>query len=394
MLIAETSRVRVVRVGRTTTDVTWLMGRLARFLDGETSVLVPVGDDRLPPAVVHDVEDRVVWLPEEVGLVVRTSGSTTGTGRLVGLSAGQMRASGAATRQRLGGPCTWILGLPPHHIAGLQVVARAVADGRDVVTIEGHVDPPSVTAAIEQAEKRHSDGRVAISLVPTQLAHLVDDPRCSATLARCVAVLVGGAPLTATLLEKARDLGIPATVTYGMSETCGGCVYDGVPLEGVRIEVADDSRLSIAGPMVMSGYLDEGPVGPWLRTQDLGHWAGGRLIIDGRVDDAINSGGLKISAHEVLSHIRASQMVLDGIVVGMDDETWGQVVAALVVPSRQWRGEQALRDAVAARLERTHAPRVVVETSSLPLLASGKIDRARARRLIAQALSDGSAWQR
>ena len=87
-------------------------------------------------------------------------------------------------------------------------------------------------------------------------------------------------------------------------------------------------------------------------------------------------------------------MVLDGIVVGMDDETWGQVVAALVVPSRQWRGEQALRDAVAARLERTHAPRVVVETSSLPLLASGKIDRARARRLIAQALSDGSAWQR
>ena len=274
MSIAETSRVRVVRVGRTTTDVTWLMGRLARFLDGETSVLVPVGDDRLPPAVVHDVEDRVVWLPEEVGLVVRTSGSTTGTGRLVGLSAGQMRASGAATRQRLGGPCTWILGLPPHHIAGLQVVARAVADGRDVVTIEGHVDPPSVTAAIEQAEKRHSDGRVAISLVPTQLAHLVDDPRCSATLARCVAVLVGGAPLTATLLEKARDLGIPATVTYGMSETCGGCVYDGVPLEGVRIEVADDSRLSIAGPMVMSGYLDEGPVGPWLRTQDLGHWAG------------------------------------------------------------------------------------------------------------------------
>ena len=193
MSIAEMSRVRVVRVGRTTTDVTWLMGRLARFLDGETSVLVPVGDDRLPPAVVHDVEDRVVWLPEEVGLVVRTSGSTTGTGRLVGLSAGQMRASGAATRQRLGGPCTWILGLPPHHIAGLQVVARAVADGRDVVTIEGHVDPPSVTAAIEQAEKRHSDGRVAISLVPTQLAHLVDDPRCSATLARCVAVLVGAA---------------------------------------------------------------------------------------------------------------------------------------------------------------------------------------------------------
>ena len=76
MSIVETSRVRVVRVERTTTDVTWLMGRLARFLEGETSVLVPVGDEDLPPAVLQDVENRSVWLPEEVGLVVRTSGST------------------------------------------------------------------------------------------------------------------------------------------------------------------------------------------------------------------------------------------------------------------------------------------------------------------------------
>ncbi|MSS45740.1 AMP-binding protein [Cutibacterium sp. WCA-380-WT-3A] len=394
MSIAETSRVRVVRVERTAADVTWLMGRLSRFLDGESSVLVPVGGDELPPAVVQDVEDRVVWLPDEVGLIVRTSGSTTGTGRIVGLSATQMRASGAATRQWLGGPCTWVLGLPPHHIAGLQVVARAVADGRDVVTIQGHVDPSSVTAAIEQAEQRHPDGRVAISLVPTQLTHLIDDPQCAAALARCVAVLVGGAPPTATLLDRARNLGLTATVTYGMSETCGGCVYDGVPLEGVRIEVADDSRVSIAGPMVMSGYLDEGPVGPWLRTQDLGHWADGRLIIDGRVDDVINSGGLKISAPEVLGQVRASQMVLDAVVIGIDDDTWGQVVAALVVPSQQWQGGQALRDAVADRLGRTHAPRVVVETSALPMLASGKVDRVRARQVITQALSDASAWQR
>lgn len=394
MSIVETSRVRVVRVERTTTDVTWLMGRLARFLEGETSVLVPVGDEDLPPAVLQDVENRSVWLPEEVGLVVRTSGSTTGTGRLVGLSADQIRASGAATRHRLGGPCTWVLGLPPHHIAGLQVVARAVGDGRDVVTIQGHVDPPSVIAAIEQAEQRYPDGRVAISLVPTQLTHLVDDPRCAAALARCAAVLVGGAPPTAALLERARDRGIAATVTYGMSETCGGCVYDGVPLEGARVDLADDGRVRIAGPMVMSGYLDEGPVGAWLHTQDLGHWEDGRLIIDGRIDDVINSGGLKISANEVLDQIRASHMVLDGVVVGMDDDTWGQVVAALVVPSPQWQEGQALRDAVAARLGRTHAPRIVVATSALPLLASGKVDRMMARHLIAEALSNGSAWQR
>ena len=219
-----TSRVRVVRVERTREDVDWLAGRLTEVFDGARSVLVPAGGNELPPAVFQDVEDRTVWLPDEVALVMRTSGSTSGTGRLVGLSATQLRASGAATRERLGGPCTWVLALPPHHIAGLQVVARAVGDGREVVVVEGRLDAPAVAAAVDEAANRHDDGRVAISVVPTQLSRLLDDPVGTEALTRCAAVLVGGAAASTSLLSRARKAGVPVRVTYGMSETGGGCV--------------------------------------------------------------------------------------------------------------------------------------------------------------------------
>lgn len=387
-----TSRVRVVRVERTREDVDWLAGRLTEVFDGARSVLVPAGGNELPPAVFQDVEDRTVWLPDEVALVMRTSGSTSGTGRLVGLSATQLRASGTATRERLGWPCTWVLALPPHHIAGLQVVARAVGDGREVVVVEGRLDAPAVAAAVDEAANRHDDGRVAISVVPTQLSRLLDDPVGTEALTRCAAVLVGGAAASTSLLSRARKAGVPVRVTYGMSETCGGCVYDGVPLEGVRVDLADDSRVRIAGPMIMSGYLDEGPVGPWLATQDLGHWQSGRLVIDGRIDDVINSGGLKIAAGQVLDQIRATGMVRDGLVLGLADATWGQVVTAVVVPGRGWRGPEALRDLVGRRLGRAHAPRVIVEVDELPMLSSGKIDRVEVRRITTATLESGAAW--
>ncbi|WP_210115768.1 AMP-binding protein [Acidipropionibacterium timonense] len=393
MAIPEVSRVRVVRVERTAQDVEWLAGRLAEVFAGATSVLVPAGGDELPPAVLQDVENRVRWLPAQVSLVVRTSGSTTGTGRLVGLSAAQLRASAVATGERLGGPCTWVLALPPHHIAGLQVVARAVGDGRDVVTVEGHVDGPSVASAVTEALGRHEDGRVAISLVPTQLVRILDDPDGAAALAGCAAVLLGGAAPSTDLVERARALGIAVRVTYGMSETCGGCVYDGVPLDGVQVRL-DDGRVLLSGPMLMSGYLDEGPVGPWLATQDLGHWQDGHLVIDGRVDDVINSGGLKIAAGQVLAQIRATGMVRDGVVLGLDDAVWGQVVTAVVVPGRGWRGPEALRELVGRRLGRSHAPRVIAEVAELPMLASGKVDRLEARRIAEEARRSGAAWVR
>lgn len=393
MGIELTARVRAIPVARTAEDVAWLAGRLEKFFAGATNAIyAPVGGDENPVTVLQDVEARTVWMPEDAGLIMRTSGSTTGSGRLVGLSATQMRASAAATEARLGGPCSWVLALAPHHIAGLQVVARALLSEREVVTCEGRVDAESIVAAIDRAHAAHPDGRVAVSLVPTQLARLLADEQATAALARCTAVLLGGAAASQELLSQADAATITVLTTYGMSETCGGCVYDGMPLEGVQVDLAADGRIGIRGPMVMSGYLDEGPVGERLITNDLGHWQDGRLIIDGRADDVINSGALKIPADVVAREIMATGMVREAVVVGVDDRTWGQLVCAVVVPGRGWKGPQELRNLVGRRIGRVRSPRAVVEADDLPMLASGKVDRKAATLLAQQRTAAGMAW--
>lgn len=400
------SNARVVRVERSTEDVSWLMGRLeALFTGATTSVLVPAGGEEMPPAVVTDVEKRAVRDLDDVRLVVRTSGSTTGHGRLVGLSADQLRASIEATDERIGGPGTWVLALPPHHIAGLQVVARSVLAGTTPQVLAGSFSPDNLADGVEEALSR--DRTVHVSLVPTQLLDALASRRATDSLARCTSVLVGGAAADPALVERAREASIPVLLTYGMSETCGGCVYDGSPLTGARVALGpgpgsgdSSGRVWLGGPMVMSGYLD-GELGVtvadstrWLATSDLGHLESGRLVIDGRIDDVIITGGLKVNASEVAAAVRTTGMVEHATVVGLPDPRWGQVVTAVVVPSTAWDGPEALREAVAERLPRTHAPRLVVTVADIPMLESGKVDRISAGAAARRARDEGRAWHR
>lgn len=398
------SNARVVRVERSTEDVSWLMGRLeALFTGTTTSVLVPAGGEEMPPAVVTDIEKRAVRDLDDVRLIVRTSGSTTGHGRLVGLSADQLRASIKATDERIGGPGTWVLALPPHHIAGLQVVARSVLAGTTPQVLTGSFHADDLADGVEEALSR--DRTVHVSLVPTQLLDALSSRRATDALARCTSVLVGGAAADPALVERARAASIPVLLTYGMSETCGGCVYDGSPLTGARVALGEgpgssSGRVWLGGPMVMSGYLD-GELGitvadgtRWLATSDLGHLENGRLVIDGRIDDVIITGGLKVNASEVAAAVRATGMVEHATVVGLPDPRWGQVITAVVAPSPAWNGPQALREAVAAQLPRTHAPRLVVTVADIPMLESGKVDRISAGAAALRARDEGRAWQR
>lgn len=387
-MTAETARLHVVRVERTRADVDWLVARMGAILSGATSsVLVPAGGEENPVATLEEVEHRTVHLPEEVALVVRTSGTTSTTGRLVGLSAAQLSASIAASERRLGGPATWVLALPSHHIAGLQVVARAAAAGRDVVVVEGPVRPGPLARALDRARALDPDSRVQLSLVPTQLAECLADADCRAALARCAAVLVGGAAADPELVASAHGAGIPVVTTYGMSETCGGCVYDGRPLDGVEVRLDEDGRVHLAGPMVMSGYLDEGPLGRWLATQDSAHWEGDRLVVDGRLDDLVVSGGLKISPEDVRRAVIASGTARECVVVGLPDPRWGEVVTAVVTGCDD---PSAVREAL--DLPRELRPRVVVPVEAIPVSGPGKPDRRRVRRLAARARDAGTAW--
>ncbi|MGY1806772.1 o-succinylbenzoate--CoA ligase [Blastococcus sp. SYSU D00669] len=327
-----------------------------------------------PPAAVEAA--RAVLRPDEpledgADLVVVTSGSTGG-GRGVLLPAGALTASATATHERLGGPGAWLLALPVSAIAGLQVLCRGIVADRET-TVLGDGEP--LAAALD----RMPAGRRCTALVPTQLRRSLDQE--PAALAAFDAVLVGGAATDPALLARARAAGVAAVTTYGMTETAGGCVYDGVPLDGVRVRVTDGVEL--AGPTLALGYrLD--PVGTaeafadgWFRTRDAGSVdAGGRLTVHGRLDDVVVTGGVNVAPQAVEAALREHAAVADAVVFGRPDEEWGQRVVAAVVPSPGARPTLAeLRPWVAERLGAPAAPRELHTIGAVPVLHTGKPDR-------------------
>jgi len=317
-----------------------------------------------------------VPVPLGTALVVRTSG-TTGAARGVVLSHAALHHGVDASLRRLG--CTpddrWLCVLPLHHVAGLLVVLRARALGTEPI-VHPAFDPGAVAAATTATH---------VALVPTMLHRLLDH---GVDVARFGRILLGGAAAPAGLLERARDAGAHITTTYGMTETAGGCVYDGLPLDGVAAAVEPGGRILLAGPMLADGYRDGHALLPlttdgWLRTSDLGRWDGGRLVVTGRDDDVVVTGGVNVSTTTVAATLREHPQVADAAVIGVDDREWGQRLVAFVVaadPARPPAAEQ-LRTFVRARVEPAGAPRDVVVVAALPRTALGKVDRgALARR--------------
>jgi O-succinylbenzoic acid--CoA ligase len=322
------------------------------------------------PAEVLDLLRR--WNdadPEPAPLVIATSGST-GEPKHVVLSRAAMRASATATAARLGGHAQWLLNLPATYVAGVQVLFRSVLAGTEPVVLAGSF--PSAVAAMT-GERRH------LSLVPTQLTRMLDVPDEVAALRTFTTVLVGGAHVPAELRRRAAAEGVSLVATYGMSETCGGCVYDGHPLDGVGVMIGSDGRIRLSGPVLFDGYEGRPDLTAqvvrdgWFVTQDLGRLdADGRLEVLGRVDDVIVSGGVKVPGPAVAARLREHPAVEAVEVVGAPDPEWGQRVAACVV------GELSLdeaRDWVASAHPRAWAPRQLVRVDEIPLLPNGKIDR-------------------
>ena len=227
------------------------------------------------------------------------------------------------------------------------------------------------------------------SLVPTQLARLLD---AGVDLNRFRAILLGGAAAPAALLARAAAAGARVVTTYGMSETAGGCVYDGTPLDGVEIRIDAEGRVNVGGPVLMAGYrrrpdlsamvLGEG----WLVTSDLGEiGADGRLRVLGRVDDVIISGGENVVASQVAAVLSAHPDIAEVVVAGLDDPQWGQRVVAVVVlrPGRDAPTLSELRAWSADRLDAAARPRALVVVDDIPRLPSGKPDRLATSRLAA-----------
>ncbi len=349
-------------------------------------------------------------------VVVSTSGST-GRPKKTVLITQALTASGRATERATSGPGQWLLCLPSHYVAGVQVLARSVlADTTPVVMEPGPFTPEGFAraAAGMSHETRY------VSVVPTQLQRILDPadaaphPDAVAALARFDAILVGGSALSPALAQLAADAGLTLVSTYGMSETCGGCVYNGQPLGAVEIRaVPDDAALDLShfisptnhgpkegriwlgGDVVAGGYLDDPQqTGEhfrvidgqrWYRTDDLGQIAENRtLSVLGRTDDVINTGGIKVSAGVVTATLTSHPEVRQALVVPVPDPEWGQAVAALVVPR-----DGALTDELRAELsdlvrEQHGSPAVPKHwraVSEIPMLATGKPDRQAAAQI-------------
>lgn len=413
------SKLMFLRLSRTLPDAMILARVLGDlFTRDDGPVVVPVGDHEDSERLRADIERKARDIPEGVRLVMRTSGSTTGHGRLVGLTPAQLMASIDATDERLG-TGTWVLALPPHHIAGLQVLARSVLAGRTPQVISGRVDPETLSSALDDARQADPGNQSHISLVPTQLVDALHSAEGTSALAQATSVLVGGAATPQSLVDQAKQAGIRLHLSYGMSETCGGCVYDGLPLNGVRVAIGDpcepatDGRIWISGPMVMSRYLD-GDSGireidgqRWFATSDLGSLNDGFLSVSGRVDNVIISGGLKISASDVTDAMMATGLAHDVVVLGIPDERWGSSVAAVFVPNPDAAIKELpsggaadsataltmIRDRIGDAIGREKAPQILLPVAELPHLESGKVDRQAARRLVTDAISQGNAWR-
>ena len=310
------------------------------------------------------------WLAaseEPAPLVVETSGST-GVPKRVLLSRRAVLASVTATVHRLGGSGRWVLALPPTYVAGIQVICRSLVAGREPVLVDSH---ESLASSLEPGS--------FLSLVPTQLHRLLEDPGAVAALRGLHTILLGGGPIDPVLRGRAAEEGLRVVATYGSAETAGGCVYDGYPLDGVGVSVDSDGRIRISGPVLFDGY-DGDPeltaqvlVDGWFLTSDAGRLdEDGRLHVLGRVDDVVVSGGVNVPLPAVAARLRIHPEVTAAEVVGVPDPEWGQRVVAFVV------GEisvEAARDWVSAEHPRTWAPREVVSVDELPMLDNGKVDR-------------------
>lgn len=380
---------------------------------------------------------------EETALVVPTSGST-GSAKAVALALGALRASQDATALALAAPGAppahglWLPLLPPTHIAGIQVIARACRAAEaighpepllpaELPVLAEHFDAGAFALAAAPALQRARDLDVPAltSLVPTQLGRILGDGsptgrRAVDLLRGFAAVLVGGAATPPPLLERARAAGVAVRTTYGASETAGGCVYDGVPLPGVRLGIDGPvgiggpdpvappatGRLVLASPTLALGCLtadgtadtsafaDAAGGGRALITSDLarvetGADGGPRVEILGRADDVVITGGRKVLPQDVERALETSPSLAGAIsasaVVGVPDEEWGARLVALVVPAAGTDGgdlparvPKALR---ASDLPPHAVPKRTLVVGALPLRGIGKIDRSAARDL-------------
>lgn len=346
------------------------------------------------------------WSLTDPLCVLFTSG-TTGTPKPVLLTAGNVYASAAASAFRLGlDPADrWLVTLSLHHMGGLAPLYRSALYGTTVVLRAGF-DAPGVVADLE----RHDV--TLVSLVPTMLRRMLADHDTLADSLRVV--LLGGAPADEPLIERCHERAVPVYPTYGMTEAASQVTTAtpaltreqpgtaGRPLFGTTVTIVDEEgqpvgqgdagEIVVDGPTITPGYLiddEEAPFGPHgFHTGDVGRLdETGSLTVLGRLDDRILTGGENVDPDEVAAVLTAHPDVAAAAVVGLEDDEWGEQVAALITAERAADSldDESVRAFVQERLAGFKRPKTVVYAEAIPRTVSGTVDREAVReRLLAE----------
>jgi O-succinylbenzoic acid--CoA ligase len=331
--------------------------------------------ERGRPAIVLDETGarRVEGESVEAGTVLMVASSgTADVARLARFDRAAIEAAVETSTHALGASNTdgWLCCLPPAHVGGLLVLLRALLLGAPV-SVHERFEPRAVLA---------EPGMAFASVVPTMLERLVDSGE---DLSSFRSILVGGAHLDPGLRARAERAGAHVVETYGMTESCGGVVYDGMPLRGTDVRIGPEGEIELRGPTLMRGYrldasapfTDDG----WLRTADAGELgADGRLHVTGRLDDLVITGGEKVWPDRVEAAITGHPAVREVAAGGRTDPEWGQRVAIWVVPRDPAEPPtlEELRAFAATLLPRYALPRELILVERLPRTGSGKVRRA------------------
>ena len=290
-----------------------------------------------------------------IAVVIPTSGST-GLAKEVALSADALLASAAASHSYLGARKgeRWSLQLPTNHIAGVNVLVRALA----------------LDTGISESDFEYT------SIVPTQLFRALQERGALlVALQNAKAVLVGGAATSAELLSSARESGINVVTTYGMSEMSGGCVYNNEPLPGVEVEIRNSGAVALRGPMQATQYLGTGSKladeDGWFTTRDAGYLQDGKLFITGRLDDQIISGGEKISLGTIDNFLNSPGELLF-MSCAISHSEWGE---QLCLASSREIDQKAISQALRENFGNHSVPKLFLGGIELPLTSLGKPDR-------------------
>lgn len=317
--------------------------------------------------------DRVPGLPvdraQDAVLAVATSG-TTSLPRVVPLTMGNVEASVVASRDRLGTSSAdrWLIPLPLHHVGGVMALFRVFESGAAAIV---HRFGPDLPDLVERASP------TVASMVPTMVRRLLD--QAPDALASIGAILIGGGPLHDSLLRESLDAGATILPTYGMTETASQvatvapgepAVGVGKPLSGFLVRIVD-GIIEVDGDAVFGGYLGSVPRSGPYRTSDRGEFDGdGNLLVLGRADDVVVTGGENVSLSKVEAVLAALDAVSGVAVVPVPDPEWGTAICAMVVADDLAR----VREQARWTLARHEVPKRWLAVDSIPLLSTGKHD--------------------